>query len=322
MALPQTAPCSWSGETLRLRYPISKIWTQKASRSFGIYWSDNIGFGRLWPEPTPEELHGFYDIPDYDAYMSGVEKAVRPPNILSRIIMRSAWLADKSSNDCIATILSLQGSAKTVCDIGCGNGAFLEAMRSAGAKPTGIDPSRVSATAIATKSIEFFDGTAEYVPKELADRRFDVVSMFQSLEHCRDPLKAVSNAASLLSSTGLLVIDVPNMGCRGFDKYGAAWWHTDAGRHLQFFQKHSLEMLLARAGMRAVQWEYQGFTNQFTSGWIDDMRVAWDAIRPNTPRPSLTRSATYLPLAMLSPPERKYEIIRVYARTASPTPPR
>jgi hypothetical protein len=95
--------------------------------------------------------------------------------------------------------------------------------------------------------------------------------MFQSLEHCRRPAIAVANASSLLSDNGLFVIDVPNMGCVGFDKYGPAWWHADVGRHLQFFTQASLTALLASASLCPVKWEYQGFVSQFTNSWISDM---------------------------------------------------
>jgi hypothetical protein len=72
-ALPQEVPCSWSTETCRLRYPISNIWTQQNSRPFGIYWSDNLKFGRLWPEPTDEELASFYDVSSYGEHLAGTQ---------------------------------------------------------------------------------------------------------------------------------------------------------------------------------------------------------------------------------------------------------
>ena len=82
--------------------------------------------------------------------------------------------------------------------------------------------------------------------------------MFQSLEHCREPALAVSNAVSLLKPNGLLVIDVPNMDCVGFKKYGPVWWHTDAGRHLQFLTKASLTMLLVQARAKPLSGNMKG----------------------------------------------------------------
>jgi SAM-dependent methyltransferase len=318
-SLPDAAPCSWSGETLRLKYPVPKIWTQKSSRSFGIYWSDKLSFGRLWPAPTEEELNTFYDISSYSEYLSGRRKhQSKNASLLTKAATKLAWLNDHGITNPVPTILRLAIKNPQMCDIGCGSGGLLSLMRDAGAVVTGVDPSEVSAAAVRAKNIEFYAGTAETLPVEINGRRFDVVSMFQSLEHCRSPALAITNAISLLKEDGLLIVDVPNMGCLGFDTYGPAWWHADAGRHLQFFSKASLEALLGQSGATPVQWEYCGFVNQFTPSWIDDMREAWDGVydgRPNgIPRPSLTRSLAYMPHALVASDDKKYEIIRVYAR--------
>ena len=136
--------------------------------------------------------------------------------------------------------------------------------------------------------------------------------MFQSLEHCRKPALAITNVSSLLSDKGLLVIDVPNMECIGFDKYGPAWWHTDAGRHLQFFTRSSLATLLSDGGLLPVKWEFQSFVSQFTPAWIDEMANVWDRAEvKDMPRPSLARSLSYLPKALAASSVRKYEIVRV-----------
>jgi SAM-dependent methyltransferase len=316
LGLPHEAPCSWSGEKLYLKYAIPKIWTQKASRPFGIYWSDRLAFGRLWPEPTDDELRSFYDISTYSEYLAGTNKGrSKKPTLLSRAIVKLAWLSDKGPGDAASTILSLKSDARTICDIGCGSGAFLSEMRRRGIVPTGVDPSPISAGAVRAKGIDFHSGTAEILPTGLTDKQFDVVSMFQSLEHCRAPARAVENALSLLDQNGLLVIDVPNMGCIGFEKYGAAWWHTDAGRHLQFFTMASLEALLRRCGATAIKWEFTGFVTQFIQSWIDDMAVVWDATgTTDSARPSLRNSLCYMTRALLARDDKKYEIVRVYAQ--------
>jgi SAM-dependent methyltransferase len=316
--LATEAPCLFGGKSLYLRYRLPKIWTQRTSRPFGIYWSRSFSYGRLWPEPTATELSAFYEDYNYSLYLSG--KKVEPTNeavdetIISRLAIKFAWLNDHGVNDPLPTILALSPNAKTACDIGCGGGIYLEKMRSVGAKPTGLDPSAKSEKALAEKDIEFFFGTAEHLPLELQGREFDIVSMFQSLEHCRDPVSAVSNAASILTPDGLLVIDVPNMACAGFETYAQVWWHTDAGRHLYFFTRPSLDLLLSSAGLTPIKWEYAGFAHQFSRNRIGDMVEVWDAVGGYTvpPRPSLARSLSYLPYAMLSH-DRKYEIIRVYA---------
>ncbi len=321
--LPQCVRCPWSDEPLLLRYQVPRIWTQKSSRLFGIYWSHNLAYGRLWPEPTDAELATFYDVPEYVAYLAGTRKTSTPSRsgLLSRAIVKIAYLADRGVNEPLPTIERLiQRDHFSACDIGCGSGAFLAGLRAVGAVVVGIDPSPISLAAVRLTGIECHEGTAERLPKSIKHRKFDVVTMFHSLEHCRDPSAAISNAKSLLEANGLLVLEVPNMECIGFQTYAQCWWHTDAGRHLHFFTQHSLEVLTRKYGLEPINCEFQGFVAEFTPRWIDAMRKAWDSIfaggwHADRPwRPSLLRSAAYLPRAAVSAPRFKYEVVRIYAR--------
>jgi 2-polyprenyl-3-methyl-5-hydroxy-6-metoxy-1,4-benzoquinol methylase len=316
--LPDRTMCGWS-DLLRLKYVLPKIWSQSAGRSFGIYWSDAFSYGRLWPEPTSDELNSFYELPGAKEYLGAPKEAMRSENLLSRIAVKIAWLNDRGIVNPIPTILSMAKKSPEVCDIGCGVGMFLSEMQEHGATVTGVDPSPLSAEAIAAKNIEFHFGVAESLPPELSARRFDVVTMLHCLTCCRDPVLAVSKAASLLKPDGLLVIEVSNMDCLGFLRYGPAWWHTDAGRNLHFFTKKSLVRLLDIVGAKPVKWEYRGFVTQFTPGWIETMGNIWNGLEgpQDVPRPSLMQSLAYLPRALVSSKRRKYEAIRVYARSLS-----
>ena len=318
--LPDKAPCSWSEELLSLRYPLPKIWTQKSGRPFGIYWSDKLAYGRLWPLPTDDELRAFYDTASYDAYMAGKSDARKTSNsLLSKVAIKLAYLSDRGVVDPTPTIIALsRGTIASVCDLGCGSGLFLEAMRKAGAKTlVGVDPSDKSGASVRARGMEFFHGTAETA--RAINRRFDVVSMFSSLEHCREAHEAVAGAVSLLDTNGILVIDVPNLQSLGFQTYKQCWYHTDAGRHLHFFTQRSLASLLEICGATPIKWEFCLFVSEFTPGYLASMQEVWDSLYTNEladfpPRPSLFRSMAYLPRAALSPDLYKYQMMRVYAR--------
>ncbi len=320
--LPPETPCSWADEPLVLKYVIPKIWTQKRSRRFGLYWSDRLGYGRLWPDPSDEDLQVFYAIDSYSAYLAGNRKDdAHRADIMSRIMLKLAYLSDHGVSDPLPSILELVASANpSICDIGCGSGKFLDRMRAHGAHAVGIDPSPVSLDAVARLGIEHHEGSGEHLPAAIVDRRFDIVTMFHSLEHCRDPLTAVKNALSLVKSNGIFVIEVPNMECIGFQVYGQCWWHTDFGRHLQFFTNRALEALAAKSGAAVLRFEYSGFTNQFGRQWILDMGYLWDTLYGDglcddpPPRASMKRSLSYLPRAIIANAARKYEAVRVYLK--------
>lgn len=195
-------------------------------------------------------------------------------------------------------------------------------MKAKNARVVGIDPSEVSGEAVRRRGIEFYYGTAEAMPPEVTSRRFDIVTMTHSLEHCRDPHLALTNIRRLLSNDGIAVIEVPNMECLGFRTYHHAWYHTDAGRHLHFFTQKSLAELCRSADLSPIAIEFSSFTRQFSRGWIADMAKVWDnlfvgADRIPIPRPSFTRSSIYMMRAILASPQLKYDIVRVYARQAA-----
>jgi SAM-dependent methyltransferase len=291
-------------------------------RPFGIYWSDELKYGALFPDPTEDELAAFYQSETYDEYLSGTaQESTSDRSLLSRLVVKLAYLADRGIDNPIPSIFESSGAQRpSVCDIGCGSGSFLHMIKSRCDAVVGVDPSEVSGSAVRSRGIPFYPGTAERLPAAVASQRFDVVSMFQSLEHCREPLLAVRNLKSIVKPGGLVVIEVPNMDCLGARLYQQAWYHTDAGRHLHFFSAWSLAELLRYVGLTPCRVEYSGFTGQFTSGWIADMAEVWDKLfaqapAPNEPpRPSLGRSTKYLARALLSTRSLKYDIVRIHAR--------
>src|ERR1700722_5473167 len=179
--LPVSVPCSWSDRLLGLRWVLPKIWTVAYGRAFGIYWTDELRYGALHPEPTEDELAAFYRIETYDEYLGGTaQKSAFSPGLFSRMIVKIAYLADRGVDDPIPSILQMSvGQRLSVCDIGCGSGSFLNTIKSHCACVVGIDPSEVSGRAVRARGIEFYPGTAEQLPAAVATRRFDVVSMFQ-----------------------------------------------------------------------------------------------------------------------------------------------
>ena len=93
-------------------------------------------------------------------------------------------------------------------DVGCGTGFVVEAANNAGWTSKGIDlnPSTIDFgknRGLNLENISFFD-------KSLDDSRFDVISMFEVLEHVVNPVDFVNRASDLLTDNGLLFIYVPN----------------------------------------------------------------------------------------------------------------
>jgi SAM-dependent methyltransferase len=104
-------------------------------------------------------------------------------------------------------------------DVGCGNGAFTEALiaRSAPVEVIGIDPSEgqlaFARTRRAARSAQFQMGDAQALP--FGDDRFDVAVMALVVTYLSDPGKAVSEMARVVRPggwVGTYVWDVPGGG--------------------------------------------------------------------------------------------------------------
>jgi len=331
MQLAPTIPSPLAGgEDLRLRHALPHVWTQRGSagaRPFGVYWSDRDGLGRLHPEPTDAELGRFYDTASYDAYMGDGERAgaghaaAARPRLSARVLARVARCFDRSVPLTPELLHDKLGGqpGRRMCDLGCGGGAMLRGVQALGHEVLGVDPSPVAIESGRRGGWPVLAGTAEALPPDCPRGAFDLVLLSHSLEHCRDPQRALQNAASLLAAGGALVVEVPNHACAGFAGSGAAWFHTDAGRHLWFFTPTSLERLAQDAGLRSVDFEFDGFARQFA--WLAAEQEVWDALYAANPaavaatrRPSVGSQVRMLVRGLSGGRQRRYDSVRMIAR--------
>src|SRR5262249_10556053 len=85
---------------------------------------------------------------------------------------------------------------------------------------------------------------------ELQPQSFDIITMWQSLEHVHAPLEVLREAYRLLAPGGRLVVAVPNIESLPFRWFGNAWYGLDLPRHLRRFAPCTVRLMLERAGFR------------------------------------------------------------------------
>lgn len=271
-----------------------------------LRWCDTCDFGRLDGDFTPQTIASFYPENYYTHFAAPRHAGRMSP--LERLRVHLAWRFDDGKPLNPAEI----GAGRTVCDLGCGNGSDLRLFAEHGYRATGIDPDP-KARAAAMTAGEILAGTAEDLPAGLAGRTFDVVLMSHVLEHCIDPTKAISNAASLLAPGGRLVVEVPNNAALGFSTFRAAWPWSDIPRHLNFFTDRSLEKLLRQRGLSVSRTSYVGYTRQFMPAWISMQKRIWSNVA-DEPMPSFGLAAWVLLFrSALAPRRRKFDSVRVQA---------
>ncbi|MDD5290332.1 MAG: class I SAM-dependent methyltransferase [Patescibacteria group bacterium] len=133
-------------------------------------------------------------------------------------------------------------------DIGCYSGIFLEAAEEAGYEIFGIEASG-HALSVAAKKIkgDLRVGMAENVLLEFSDKYFDIITLFDVLEHLREPKKVLFLINKKLKDDGLLVFSTPDFSSF-FSKLQGKKWHAFLPQHLFYFSIKNLVSLLAQTG--------------------------------------------------------------------------
>ncbi len=136
-------------------------------------------------------------------------------------------------------------------DIGCGGGKFLEELKARGIQDLcGLEPS-YAAIACAQPEIKKFI-IADFFNKNLIDRKFDLISCFQTFEHVTDPLELSHEAYSLLNEKGKFFVVTHNF--RGLvNKILGKKSPIYDIEHMQLFSPKSLHRTLRQAGFRDIK---------------------------------------------------------------------
>jgi len=152
------------------------------------------------------------------------------------------------------------GTGGRILDVGCGKGGFLREARRAGLLAVGVDISeREATTARLASGAEVAVADACALP--FSNGSFDMVSMWNVLEHLVSPKGALLEARRVLKDGGLLVVSVPNMSppfglFSPFLKRKSGRWGLfkfEESGHLYHFSRRTLSLYLARTGFSVLK---------------------------------------------------------------------
>lgn len=140
-----------------------------------------------------------------------------------------------------------------VLDVGAGNGTAVAALRDAGLDAWGVEPSEAGFSAARARGVQtVIHGTLEDAleREDVPSSGWDLVRLYQVLEHVPDPVATLSVVRSLLAPGGRVVIGVPNFDSLARRMLGSAWDGLELPRHLTHFTPATLRAVLGRAGLR------------------------------------------------------------------------
>jgi SAM-dependent methyltransferase len=150
-------------------------------------------------------------------------------------------------------------------EVGCGPGIMSNVLQQLGWKVTGLE--RTEEAAQVGRKLFGLNVLAAEVEDLPPIRQYDLIILFQVLEHMPNPVATVSECARRLKPGGRIIISVPNFASWQSHFGRAAWLHLDVPRHLFHFSGTSLGMLLKRVGLSNVSADYISVEHD-PYGWV------------------------------------------------------
>ena len=144
----------------------------------------------------------------------------------------------------------IQAPPARLLEVGTAGGAFLKVAQDKGYEVFGteISPSMVSAARRRFGFENLQCGTLDQV--DLPPETFDVVAMFDVIEHLPNPLHELSLCRKALKPGGTLIIQTQDVSSRTRKMLGKRWQHFKQLEHVYHFNRNTLKELLGRAGFR------------------------------------------------------------------------
>jgi SAM-dependent methyltransferase len=150
-------------------------------------------------------------------------------------------------------------------DVGCGDGWMLSALRERGWKVVGLERTHDAArSAHRLNGIPMIVGELDALGGRPA---FDLIILFQALEHLANPMTTLHRCAALLVPGGVLIAAVPNFASWQARSFGPAWFHLDVPRHLHHFSPGTLASTLGRVGLQVTRTRFVSFEHD-PYGWV------------------------------------------------------
>lgn len=134
-------------------------------------------------------------------------------------------------------------------DVGCALGPLLIEAEKQGFEAEGIDISDYAANYCKKLGLNAMSGTINDLKPS---KRYDIITMYELLEHEREPLRVLVKAKQFLNTKGLLVITTPN-----YDNFfrkilGRFWVGYHHKEHLYFFTPKTIRLILVKAGFKNI----------------------------------------------------------------------
>lgn len=147
------------------------------------------------------------------------------------------------------------GRGRKLLDVGAYIGVFVEVARAAGWDAHGVEPSQWAVDVAKERGLPVWQGTQASIAQQAA--AFDVVTMWDVIEHVDDPYHEMVQARHLLKPGGVLAVHTMDVESPMARLMGHRWPWLMA-MHIHYFSRRTLTQMLQKAGFDVLGCGAQG----------------------------------------------------------------
>jgi len=199
----------------------------------------NCGLVYANPRWTSEELESAYEAVEDETYVN--EREGRELTFRKHLASLEKY--------------SGPGNGRSLLDVGAYIGVFVEVAAAAGWDASGIEPSNWAVTQARKRGLRIYQGTQD--AQEINGQQFDVVTMWDVIEHVADPASELRKSYNLLKPGGWIAVHTMNIDSLTARLLGRRWpWLMDM--HLTYFSQKTLAAMLQNIGYEIIWSGTQG----------------------------------------------------------------
>ena len=210
---------------------------------------EDCGLVYVNPRPDPRELYALYGETYFHNNQSGVVGYTNylkdEPNIRRTFAGRLQRLSQFIKPG-------------KLLDVGCAAGFFLDEARKAGWQVQGLDVSSFAVQyAAETFKLDVQQGSFTDLP--FPANNYDLISMWDVIEHVPNPKSYIARAAELLKKGGVFVMATPDVDSIPARVTGKRWVGFKLSEeHVYYFSARTLGKMLEEAGFEVIDTRHVG----------------------------------------------------------------
>jgi ubiquinone/menaquinone biosynthesis C-methylase UbiE len=216
--------------------------SEKLDSRFELVRCLKCGLLSIYPRPKLDELHSLYPH-DYEPFLRTLDRST------DRIWQ---WIRRRHyAHRCFA-VQRVCPPGGQILDVGCGTGGFLHELgRDTRWKAIGIDinPSALASARVPKVNALSAEAGRLCFPSDF----FDVVTMWDVIEHVPDLYATLSEIRRVLKPRGSLLLHTPNSESWQAQLWRDHWQGWEIPRHLQVFSLHTIHLILHETGFKITQ---------------------------------------------------------------------